>query len=92
MLSKKGMAEMKIMSRAGLNHVVEKKNLVEIGPLSILSPDLGEKKKIPMFKDAGSVLCAIGLLSSTLSLITLPIKCEETSQQLSHRGLKPICT
>lgn len=92
MLSKKGMAEMKIMSGAGINHVVVKKKLVEIGPLSILNPDLGEKKEFPMFKDAGSVLCAIALLSCTLSLITLPIKCEETSQQLSHRGLKPMCT
>lgn len=75
MLSKKGMAEMKIMSGAGINHVVvKKKKLVEIGPLCILNPDLDEKKEFPMFKDAGSILCAIGLLSCTLFLITLPIK------------------
>lgn len=43
MLLRKGMAEMKVMSGAGIDHVVEKKTLVEIGPVSILSPDLGEK-------------------------------------------------
>lgn len=89
---KKWMAEMKIMSGAGINHIVGKKTFIEIGPVSIFSPDLGEKKEFPMFRDAGHVLCAIVLFSCTLSLIILPIKCEDTSQQLSHRGLKPMCT
>lgn len=92
MLLRKGMAEMKVMSGAGIDHVVGKKTLVEIGPVSILSPDLSEKKEFPVFKDARCVLCAIVLLSCTLSLITLPIKRGEKSQQLSHRGLKPMCT
>lgn len=84
MLLRKGMAEMKVMSGAGINHVVGKKTLAEIGPVSILNPHLGEKKEFPVFKDARRALCAIVLLSCTLSLITLPIKRGEAETGLAQ--------